>query len=187
MKILNKILNKDNKIQKVEFYSKLDKKEKTMMIAKRDIDAYTRNIPISDVKTYLLKEYERAFEREDYIKTLEKQIEDYKVIEQKYSAMLVVQEQREERYKKQEEQIIELKMNVNKKEEEINKEKEKQLNTIVNAEEEKKILEYKIAELSKEKEIIGKEAIEQFKVNIINKINSLKGHISKATVLKLFE
>lgn len=187
-KLLNKLLNKKEKnIQTVEFYSKLDNEEKTMMIAKRDIDAYTRNIPIPDVKTYLLKEYERAFEREDYIKTLEQQIKDYKIIEQKYNAMLVVQEKREERYKKQEEQIVEQKKTINKKEEEIKKEKEKQLNTIANAKEENNILKEQIKELSKAREAIEKESIKEFKNTISSKIRSLKGHISKQSIIEIIE
>lgn len=71
-----------------------------------------RTVKVADVKDYLLKEYERANAKEEEISQLETSIKQYKQIEMKYNAMLVVQRKTQERIERQDEQIARLKKEV---------------------------------------------------------------------------
>lgn len=84
--------------------NKQEKKDKYELLA---------SVKITDVKGYLQKEYDRASEREDLIKDLEKEIARLKEIEIKYGALLVVQEKTQERIEKQDSRIKELKETIN--------------------------------------------------------------------------
>ncbi len=79
-----------------------------------------KKIDVKDIKFYLQEEYERANKREDYIEALEKKIADYKELQIKYDALLVVQENTTERVKRREDTIKSLK-------EKLKKEQEKNL------------------------------------------------------------
>lgn len=84
--------------------NKQEKKDKYELLA---------SVKITDVKGYLQKEYDRASEREDLIKDLEKEIARLKEIEIKYGALLVIQEKTQERIEKQDSRIKELKETIN--------------------------------------------------------------------------
>ena len=83
-----KIIKKENKIDKYEL---------------------TKSVNIPDIKDYLLKEYERAEQRENTISLLEAKIEELTKISIKYDALLVVQQETQKRIEKQNSKIIELK------------------------------------------------------------------------------
>lgn len=79
------------------FNKKKEKLEVTLygkkhQITKEDTYELTRMVAIPDVKMYLQKEYDKAFEREDYIKNQENKIKQLLEVEMKYSALLVVQQ-----------------------------------------------------------------------------------------------
>lgn len=73
----------------------------------------TENVKVADVKQYLKDEYERAYNREQTIETLEtkiKELQEYKI---KYDAMLVISEENRNRLLNAEEKIKELKEEIN--------------------------------------------------------------------------
>ena len=57
----------------------------------------TKSVRLTDIKGFLQKEYDRANEREDFIKILENQIEELTKTAIKYDAMLVIQEETQKR------------------------------------------------------------------------------------------
>lgn len=65
-----------------------------------------KSVKIVDVKGYLQKEYDRASEREEMIRKLEKKIEEQNETELKYNAMLVIQEETQKRIEKADRGII---------------------------------------------------------------------------------
>lgn len=67
----------------------------------------TRSISVADVKGYLQKEYDRAFERENEIDRLEKENKELKKISLKYDAMCVIQDNTQKRIEKQDARIKE--------------------------------------------------------------------------------
>lgn len=182
MKIKN--LFKKEKEFEVSFYDK-ENEEHKIMLARQDIDHYTKNIKVKDVKTYLQEEYDRAFKREELITTLTKRIEEYEKLEQKYEAMLVVQEKREERYKQQEKNLIDEK-NKTKDEKEKNKELSSRL---VNATSNCKKAENELNKKIREQDLLihnaKQEAKKEVKVKLAEKITSLKGNVSKKQILDI--
>lgn len=74
----------------------------------------TKTVAITDVKGYLQKEFERAKEREMYIETQAKKINELEQVSIKYDAMLVVQEKTQERIERQDALIKKLRDEVSK-------------------------------------------------------------------------
>lgn len=148
-------------------------------ITKKDMVAFTKTVPVPDVKTYLLKEYERAFEREEKISNLEQEIDNYKKIETEYNAMLIVQDKREERYAKQEEKLKELKQQKTCLETEIKLLETKLSDLTTNH---KKIVSENkttIEKLQKNVDKITNEKLKNYKAELIEKIINEKGVLSK--------
>ena len=156
-------------------------------ITKKDMVAFTKTVPVPDVKTYLLKEYERAFEREEKISNLEQQIEYYKKIETEYNAMLVVQDKREERYAKQEEKLKELKQQKTCLETEIKLLKTKLSDLTTNHN--KIVSENKttIEKLQKNVDKITNEKLKNYKAELIEKISDAKGVLSKNKIYEFIK
>lgn len=90
-----------------------------LLEAKTDLQL-VKKVEVKDVKAYLQHEYELARQREEYIETLEQQITEYKELQVKYDALLVVQENTTKRLEARDKKIKELK-------EQLKKEREKKL------------------------------------------------------------
>ena len=118
--------------------------------SKKDKYELTKSVKIADIKKYLQEEYDRASVREDTIKSLEEEIEEYKIIEQKYNAMLVVQEKTSERTKKLDETIVGLRSKISAKNDEITLLKNKQNDIKINAEKKLAQKDVEIKELKKQ-------------------------------------
>lgn len=118
--------------------------------SKKDRYELTKSVKIADIKEYLQNEYDRASVREDTITQLEHKIEQYKILEQKYNAMLVVQEKTTERTKKLDSTIKELRDKVSAKNDEITLLKSKQSDIKINAENKLKEKDKEIKELKKQ-------------------------------------
>ena len=73
----------------------------------------TENVKVADVKQYLKDEYERAYNREQTIETLEIKIQELQEYKIKYDAMLVISEETRNRLLNAEEKIKELKEEIN--------------------------------------------------------------------------
>lgn len=110
----------------------------------------TKSVKLVDVKGYLQKEYDRANEREDMIKTLEDEVERLTNISLKYDAMLVIQQETQKRIDKQDLTIKELREKIKNKDEEIKLAKSKQIDIKVNAENKLKEKDEEIKELKKQ-------------------------------------
>ena len=96
------------------------------------------------------KEYDRANEREDFIRTLENQIEKLTKTAIKYDAMLVVQEETQKRIEKQNVLIKELREKIKSKDDEIKLSRSKQIDLKVNAENKLKEKDIEIKELKEQ-------------------------------------
>lgn len=118
--------------------------------SKKDKYELTKSVKIADIKEYLQNEYDRASIREDTITKLEKDIEQYKILEQKYNAMLIVQEKTTERTKKLDSTIKELRDKVNGKNGDITLLKSKLSDIKINAENKLKEKDKEIKELKKQ-------------------------------------
>lgn len=118
--------------------------------SKKDKYELTKSVKIADIKEYLQNEYDRASVREETITRLEYEIEQYKILEQKYNAMLIVQEKTTERTKKLDSTIKELRDRVSAKNDEITLLKSKQSDIKINAENKLKEKDKEIKELKKQ-------------------------------------
>ena len=110
----------------------------------------TKSVKLMDIKGYLQKEYDRANDREDMIKTLELEIEKLTEISIKYDAMLVIQQETQNRIDKQNNLIKELRERINKKNEEIKLSKAKQIDIKINSEKKLKEKDEEIKSLKKQ-------------------------------------
>lgn len=110
----------------------------------------TKSVRLTDIKGFLQKEYDRANEREDFIKILENQIEKLTKTEIKYDAMLVVQEETQKRIEKQNALIKELREKIKSKDDEIKLSRSKQIDLKVNAENKLKEKDIEIKELKEQ-------------------------------------
>lgn len=176
---------------KLSFYNK-ENEEHQIMLSQQKVNDYTKNIPVKDVKTYLKEEYDRAFEREELINTLQQRIEEFQKMEQKYNALLVIQDKKEERYKKQEENLIEEKKKT-KKEKENNVKLSAKIADVMNnckirdqeiTKLKKEINDLHSKNLKKEKEI-KKQTKAEYRNDLLSKINNLSGHISKNIIIEI--
>lgn len=129
--------------------------KKKEVLTEDDKYELTKKVSYTDIKGYLQNEYERANEREDYISELEERLDKARELELKYNAMLVVQEKTTERTKKQDEEIKNLKKELNDYKKKVMIEKSKQTDIKFNAEEKlkekDKIIKELKAKLKKEK------------------------------------
>lgn len=110
----------------------------------------TKSVQLTDIKGFLQKEYDRANEREDFIRTLENQIEKLTKTAIKYDAMLVVQEETQKRIEKQNVLIKELREKIKSKDDEIKLSRSKQIDLKVNAENKLKEKDIEIKELKEQ-------------------------------------
>lgn len=110
----------------------------------------TKSVQLTDIKGFLQKEYDRANEREDFIKTLENQIEKLTKTAIKYDAMLVVQEETQKRIEKQNALIKELREKIKSKDDEIKLSRSKQIDLKVNAENKLEEKDIEIKELKEQ-------------------------------------
>ena len=110
----------------------------------------TKSISVTDVKGYLQKEYDRANKRENLIREYEKQIKDLKRTELKYEALLVIQENTQQRIEKQDDRINELKEEIAENEKTIKLLNSKNLDIKENAEQKLKEKDKEIKELKKQ-------------------------------------
>ena len=126
----------------------------------------TKSVQLTDIKGFLQKEFDRANEREDFIKTLENKIEELTKTALKYDAMLVVQEETQKRIEKQNALIKELREKIKSKDDEIKLCKSKQIDLKVNAENKLKEKDVEIKELKEEiKELVKKSKTKAKKEN----------------------
>lgn len=131
---------------------------------KEDKYGLTKSVQITDVKGYLQKEYERATERENFIRELETKLENFNELQLKYDAMLVVQEETQKRIERQDKNIKEYRDKIETKDAEIKNLKAKQIDIKINAE---KTLKEKDAEIRELKQQIKE-------LNKTNKTNKNK-------------
>ena len=110
----------------------------------------TKSVKLVDVKGYLQKEYDRASEREEMIKELEKKIEEQNETELKYNAMLVIQEETQKRIERQDTLIKDLRETIKRKDDEIKLLQSKQIDIKTNAEKKLKDKDDVIKELKKQ-------------------------------------
>lgn len=110
----------------------------------------TKSVKLVDVKGYLQKEYDRASEREEMIKELEKKIEEQNEIELKYNAMLVIQEETQKRIEKQDKLIKDLREEIKQKDNKIKLAQSTQFDIKTNAEKKLKDKDDVIKELKKQ-------------------------------------
>lgn len=65
------------------------------IVSKEEAINLTQNVNVANVKQYLLDEYDRAFERENKIEQLKKELEEKNKIELEYNAMCIASEKQE--------------------------------------------------------------------------------------------
>ena len=106
--------------------------------------ALTRSVKLVDVKGYLKEEYKRATERENLIFELEDEIKNYKIIEQKYEAMLVIQEETTKRIERQDNQMAKYREEIKKLNDKLKVANSKNIDIEINF---KKIIKTKDAEI----------------------------------------
>lgn len=120
---------------------------------KEDLDdkyELTKSVKLVDVKGYLQNEYDRASEREEMIRELEKKIEEQNEIELKYNAMLVIQEETQKRIERQDKLIKDLREEIKQRDDKIKLSQSAQIDIKVNAEKRLKDKDDDIKELKKQ-------------------------------------
>ena len=115
-----------------------------------------RQIEIPDIKRYLQEEYQRAQIRENFIKDLEEKIVEYELTEQKYNALLVVQEETSKRTLRLDNDITEYRDKINKLKDENKILKAENTTIQINYKQELKKLSDTIKELKKEISVLKK-------------------------------
>lgn len=110
----------------------------------------TKSVKLVDVKGYLQEEYNRASEREEMIRELEKKIEEQNETELKYNAMLVIQEETQKRIEKQDKLIKDLREEIKQKDNKIKLAQSTQIDIKTNAEKKLKDKDDVIKELKKQ-------------------------------------
>lgn len=110
----------------------------------------TKSVKLVDVKGYLQNEYDRASEREEMIRELEKKIEEQNEIELKYNAMLVIQEETQKRIERQDKLIKDLREEIKQRDDKIKLSQSKQIDIKANAEKKLKDKDDDIKELKKQ-------------------------------------
>jgi len=140
-----------------------------------------RKISIPDLKQHFIDGYEEIRQVKNENRDLQEQIEKDKKYKEEYETALVLVEEYKKRDEENKLDIRKLESKISERDEKINN-----LNDIINT---YKIKEHEI--LKKEKEIdiqikdAKKHAIDDFKDNLENEINSLRGNISKSKLLTL--
>lgn len=110
----------------------------------------TKSVKLVDIKGYLQNEYDRASEREEMIRELEKKIEEQNEIELKYNAMLVIQEETQKRIERQDKLIKDLREEIKQRDDKIKLSQSKQIDIKANAEKKLKDKDDDIKELKKQ-------------------------------------
>ena len=137
---------------------------------------YTRKVKVADIKQYLVDEYKLTNELNKENKDLRKQLEVANEINQKYDLSLITLDEYKKRLEDNKKEISDLEKNIKIKNNEINK-----------LTSEKNDLKIKATDISLKIEKIKKEAIREYKKELISAINDLKGNIAKSKVIDLIK
>lgn len=146
------------------------RKDKTAIVPKeRPI-----TVAVPDIKEYLVREYERVNELKQYVENLENKLEQAKEVELKYEATLVTLDEYSKRIKLTENKLVEEKEKVVVAQREIRAYRD-EVNT------------YKIRlhDAALTKESMRDEIISEFKNNLVENFNAVKGNLSKSIVAKI--
>lgn len=137
---------------------------------------YTRKVKVADIKQYLVDEYKLTNELNKENKDLRKQLEVANEISQKYDLSLITLDEYKKRLEDNKKEISDLEKTIKRKNDEINK-----------LTSEKNDLKIKATDISLKIDKIKKEAIREYKRELISAINDLKGNIAKSKVIDLIK
>lgn len=134
----------------------------------------TITVAVPDIKEYLVREYEKVNELKQYVENLENELEQAKEVEVKYEATLVTLDEYSKRIKLTENKLVEEKGRVVVAQREIRAYID-EVNT------------YKIRlhDAALTKEAIRDEIVSEFKNNLVENFNAVKGNLSKSIVAKI--
>ena len=134
----------------------------------------TITVAVPDIKEYLVREYEKVNELKQYVENLENELEQAKEVELKYEATLVTLDEYSKRIKLTENKLVEEKGRVVVAQREIRAYID-EVNT------------YKIRlhDAALTKEAIRDEIVSEFKNNLVENFNAVKGNLSKSIVAKI--
>ena len=148
------------------------RKDNITLIAKESPDVVSIAVP--DIKQYLVNEYERVEGLKAKLEEYEIKLEEATELKFKYDATLVTLDEYSKRLKQADENI--------------NKEKQKVVNAInetAKAKDELNTYKIMLHDAALTKEAIKDEIIAEFKAELVEKINEIKGNLSKKCVLEV--
>lgn len=144
-------------------------KEKSLAIRKTNEREIVVAVP--DIKEYLVREYNRVNDLKLINEGLEQKIQEAEETKMKYDATLVTLDEYSKRLERAKKEIRDWKESYQRARQEV-----KSANDEVNS------YKIKFNEAAITKEEIEKEIVEEVKADIISKINSCRGNLSKKTV-----
>ena len=137
---------------------------------------YSRKVKVADIKSYLVDEFKLAKELTKENEKLRQDIEEQKIIEQKYDLTLVTLDEYKGRLAEKEKMINELKRKIDK------------LNTDIKLlSNENTDLKIKNNNISLRVKNIKEDGTTEFKKRLIPQIKNIKGHLIKESVIKIIE
>ena len=147
------------------------RKDETALVVK---EPDVVSVAVPDIKQYLVNEYERVEILKAKLEEYETKLEEARELKFKYDATLVTLDEYSKRLKQADENI--------------NKEKQKVLNAkneTAKAKDEVNTYKIMLHDAALTKEAIKDEIIAEFKVDLAEKINEIKGNLSKKCVLEI--
>lgn len=150
----------------------LFKRKNNMALVAKEPDVVSVAMP--DIKQYLVNEYERVERLKAKLEEYEAKLEEATELKFKYDATLVTLDEYSKRLKQADENI--------------NKEKQKIINAtneIAKAKDELNTYKIILHDAALTKEAIKDEIISEFKAELVEKINKIKGNLSKKSVLEV--
>ena len=149
----------------------IEKIKEKRLIAKAESNDSQIVVAVPDIKEYLVKEYERANSLKLINEGLEEQLEKARETEIKYSATLVTLNEYSSRLERAERDITRWKNNYNQAQQDVK-----------SAIDEVNSYKIKLNETAITKSEITQEIVNEVKLDIISKIESHKGNLSKKIV-----
>ena len=145
------------------------KKEENALVVKKPVV-----VEVADIKQYLVNEYERVDKLRQRNEELELQLEQARELKFKYDAALVTLDEYKKRLERADQQIVQEKQRTEFARNETAKAKD-ELNS------------YKIIlhDAALTKEAIQAEIVLEYKNNLVENINAVKGNLSKGLVAKI--
>lgn len=137
---------------------------------------YSRKVKIADIKQYLVDEYKLTRELDKENKSLRKELDDAKVVEDKYQLTLITLDEYKERLKDRKEDIELLK-----------KEKQALKDDLKILKDEKNTLIIANKKLQKDSEKIINDFKKEYTNRIIQEIKKTKGNLSKQKICEIIE